>query len=152
QKTAILLAYLAYHLTATHSREELIELLWPESDPEAGRTSLRTALASLRRQIEPPGVPENSVLVADRTYIRLNPEVVSTEVAAFEAALQAAKRSSDPNVRAQKLAQAVKLYHGPLLPGFYEDWALQERGRLEQLFLAALRDLALTLERAGDLA
>ncbi|MCW3055574.1 MAG: putative ATPase, partial [Chthonomonadales bacterium] len=40
----------------------------------------------------------------------------------------------------------VDLYRGPLLPGFYEEWALHERTRLEQAFAHALRDLIITLE------
>src|SRR5690349_4751034 len=50
EKTAVLLAYLAYHLDRTHSREELIGLLWPEADTARGQMSLRTAISSLRRQ------------------------------------------------------------------------------------------------------
>ncbi len=150
QKTAVLLAYLACFLRRTHPREELVELLWPDTDIESGRTSLRTALASLRRQLEPPGTPENSVLVADRANVRLNPDVVSTDVAAFETALRAAKHTEDPAERTAHLTRAVERYRGPLLPGFYEDWALRERERLEQLFIGASRDLALALEQSGD--
>src|ERR1051325_8620788 len=88
QKTASLLAYLAYYLHRSHAREELAYLLWPDADTEAGRTSLRTALASLRRQIEPPDAAENSILMADRLAVRLNAEAVVTDVTRFESALQ----------------------------------------------------------------
>jgi DNA-binding SARP family transcriptional activator len=57
QKTASLLAYLAFHLSQTQPREVLIELLWPRGTAEAGRQSLSMALSSLRHQLEPPGVP-----------------------------------------------------------------------------------------------
>src|SRR5438105_4651494 len=56
RKTGALLAYLAYHGHRPHPREELIELLWPECDPRAGHDRLKTALSSLRRQLEPPDV------------------------------------------------------------------------------------------------
>src|SRR6476646_8895959 len=55
QKNAMLLAYLAYYRHQQHPREVLLELLWPDCDPEAGKKRLRTALWSLRRQLEPPG-------------------------------------------------------------------------------------------------
>jgi DNA-binding SARP family transcriptional activator len=55
QKTAALFAYLALFLDRTHPREELTERFWPEGDAPTGRSSLRTALASLRRQLEPRG-------------------------------------------------------------------------------------------------
>ena len=88
QKAAILLAYLAYFQKRPHPREKLLDLLWPESDMEAGRANLRTALASLRRQLEPPGVAMGSVIVADRVNLRLNPAAVRVDVAQFEDALR----------------------------------------------------------------
>src|SRR5436305_1655612 len=60
EKTRLLLAYLAFYANRSHSREELIALLWPDADEAHGRVSLRTALASLRRQLEPPGTPAGS--------------------------------------------------------------------------------------------
>jgi len=150
QKTAVLLAYLACFPHRNHAREELIEMLWPDVEMEAARGSLRTALASLRRQIEPPDAPENSVVVADRQIVRLNPETVTTDVSLFETALLRARRSEDPHQKVEALSTAVGLYRGPLLPGFYEEWALHERTRLEQAFAHALRDLVDTLETLRD--
>jgi DNA-binding SARP family transcriptional activator len=54
KKAAALLAYLALYRHRPHSREELAERFWPDTDPEAGRRSLRVALVSLRRQLEQP--------------------------------------------------------------------------------------------------
>jgi DNA-binding SARP family transcriptional activator len=53
-KTGALLAYLAFYVYRSHPRELLMELLWPEEDPESARDRLRVALSSLRRQLEPP--------------------------------------------------------------------------------------------------
>lgn len=41
---------------------------------------------------------------------------------------------------------AVDLYHGPLLPGWYEEWLAPERERLQQLFLQAGETLLHLLE------
>src|SRR2546423_1699113 len=65
QKSGALLAYLALFSHRSHPREELAELFWPDLDPDAARTNLRTALSSLRQQLEPAGIPAGSVLVAD---------------------------------------------------------------------------------------
>src|SRR5690348_1724002 len=73
QKCAVLLAYLAYYRQQAHPREVLIEMLWPECEPGVGRQRLWLALSSLRRQLEPPGVPSGTVLQADRFNVRLNP-------------------------------------------------------------------------------
>src|SRR5579871_365748 len=146
QKTASLLGYLACFLHRSHPREELIDLFWPNADLGAGRSSLRTALASLRRQLEPPGVVEGTVLMADRLSVRLQSESVSTDVDAFERTLQRARRTEDLRDRERELSAAIALYGGPLLSGFYDDWVLRERTRLEQSYILALRDLVATLE------
>src|ERR1041385_6409603 len=78
QKTGGLLAYLAYHLGHSHSRETLIELFWPDSEPESGRHSLSLALSSLRSQLEPPGASSGTAIVAARYSVELNPDSVRT--------------------------------------------------------------------------
>ncbi len=161
RKTASLLAYLACHLKQpAHPRELLADMLWPEARTEAGRASLRAALASLRRQLEPPGVLSGSVLIADRFAVRLNPLTVATDTAEFEAALKALapinktfltdafflRDKTAGEARLDRLTRAVALYRGDLLPGFYEAWILGERERLRNHYLAALREIA-TLAR-----
>src|SRR5437870_1892144 len=122
RKAAALLAYLAYHLNRTHPREVLIALLWPTCDLNAGRNNLSVALSALRQLLEPPAVASGAVIRADRASVRLNPETIRTDVAEFEAALEAAKRSTTPQERADCLTRAAELYRGELLPGWYEDW------------------------------
>src|SRR5580692_1843081 len=78
-KTGVLLAYLAYHADRAHPREALIALLWPDSDLEQGRPSLSVALSSLRHQLEPPGVPAGTVLIANRATVQLNPAACETD-------------------------------------------------------------------------
>ncbi|HEU5471240.1 MAG TPA: hypothetical protein VFV67_11350 [Actinophytocola sp.] len=58
-------------------REELVERLWPGREPGRGRTLLRTALAELRRVLEPerpPGEP-SAYLRADRDRVHVRAEV-----------------------------------------------------------------------------
>ena len=152
QKFGLLLAYLSLFPKRSHSREELADLLWPDADSETGRVNLRTALASLRRQLEPPGTPAGSVLQTEnRSHVRLNPQTVSSDVSEFEAALVLAARTAKENAgeTIARLTRAVQFYNGPLLPGSYDDWALSERDRLAEAHLRALRQLVL-LTRDGD--
>ncbi len=142
QKTASLLAYLAYHLDRSHPRERLIDLFWPDDDPEAARHSLRTALSSLRHQLELPGVAAGSVVQADRGCVRLNPEAVRTDVAEFKAVLRAARQTEDPAQEWALLERAVRLYRGELLAGLYEDWIVSEQRALAELAARARSRLA----------
>src|SRR5438067_5489258 len=110
RKTGLLLAYLAYDPERPHPREALIELLWPETEPHSGRSSLSRELTSLRRQLEPPGVPEGAVIIADRISVQLNPAACTTDVKAFETALQLAARAGGGAERAARLTEAAELY------------------------------------------
>lgn len=151
QKIASLFAYLAFYTQRTHSREILIELLWPESDVATLRNSLSVALSSLRNQFEPPGVPQGAVIRADRFSVGLNPVTVSTDVAQFEQALKAAAQAANHTERHQLLSGALDLYRGALLPGFYEDWIVAEQQRLAGLFFDAMGMLVTDLETTGDI-
>src|SRR5438270_615062 len=79
QKSALLLAYLALFCEAasrrqrSHLRDELAYLLWPDSDAESSRSSLRYALTLVRRVLEPEGVPRGSIVIADRASVQLDP-------------------------------------------------------------------------------
>src|SRR5881275_651857 len=137
-----LLGYLAYHLNRAHPRETLLELLWPEEDPEATRVRLRTVLARLRHVLEPPGVPPESVLFADRASVQLRPAAVTTDVIRFEATLRRAREAASPGERVSLLAEACGIYGGVLLPGYYEEWIGPERERLADAYLGALVELA----------
>src|SRR5262245_62380027 len=90
RKMADLLAYLAYFRQRRHPREVLIELLWPEAELDAGRHNLNVVLSLLRQLLEAPGVPDGSVVVADRHAAGLNPAAITTDVGEFEAALKSA--------------------------------------------------------------
>jgi predicted ATPase/DNA-binding SARP family transcriptional activator len=159
QKTGALLGFLAYHCHRSHPRDALIEVLWPGDELAAGRNKLRLALASLRRQLEPPGVPRGAVIIADRATVQVNPAAITTDVAVFEATCVEALPSSggegapfplttEPAVR---LGAAVEQYRGELLPGYYEDWIVPERERLIELYCQALAQLIGYHEQSGDL-
>ncbi len=148
--TAGLLACLALYPERTHTRETLADRLWPEEAPEVSRTNLRVALSSLRRQLEPPGLPAGSVLIADRSCVRLRPGAFTTDTGAFEAALRPPCGPEPLPDRAARLARAAALYTGELLPGFYDDWVLEARAALAADHLRALGSLLDCREALGD--
>src|SRR3954447_15787732 len=85
-----LLAYLAYYADRAHSRELLLEQLWPEADSGRSRDNFRKTLSVVRQALEPPGIPSGTVLIASRRLVQLNPATVTTDVAEFRQALAAA--------------------------------------------------------------
>lgn len=150
QKTGALLAYLALHSGRSFPRETMAEVLWPDGDPSAIRNRLNQAISSLRRQLHPPGCEPGYVLQADHLALQVNTHTVITDVAEFEAALRAAEE--DEANTTQHLRQAVDLYQGEFLDGYYEEWALLERVRLSDLYYDALSRLIRAYAQAGRIS
>src|SRR5579871_957052 len=122
QKTAELLAYLAYHLHGSHTREKLIDVLWPDIDPDVGRSRFKQTLALLRRVLEPDGVPAGRVLATSSGNVQFRPDVACTDVGQFAAAIRSAETADNLPDKIASLTRAVDLYTGDLLPGCYNDW------------------------------
>src|SRR5882724_12901211 len=102
RKTLALLALLGAAGERGLSRDKLIASLWPETDAEHGRGLLKQACYALRRDLHAPELFLGSI------QLRLNPAVISSDVAAFTSALA----EHDPT-------QAVARYTAPFLDGFY---------------------------------
>ena len=142
QKARALLTYLIAHHDADVSRERLIEVLWPDVDPERAKEGLRTALWSIRKAVRDAGFEPDDYLTANRHIARWAAPVW------FDAEeFQWLAQSDD----AQQLQRALELYNGDYLEGDYEEWSVTERSRLETIFeslLARLVRSARSLEAA----
>ncbi|MCW3051403.1 MAG: putative ATPase [Chthonomonadales bacterium] len=122
-KVGALLAYLALHLGQACPREALYEALWPEEEPQVVANRFRVTLTSLRRHLEPDETAFGSVLdVSVPGQVRLRAETVSCDTVECDFSLRRGDRE-----------RAVQLMVGPLLPGFYEEWAVIEQARYELL-------------------
>ncbi|GBC91904.1 Putative HTH-type transcriptional regulator [bacterium HR15] len=148
RKVAQLLAYLLRY-PQRHPRERLLKLFWGDLPAAAARNNLRVALTMLRRLLEPLSVPAGTILQTDRRFVGLNPELIETDVAAFEDALQQAANASNPAEQRQLLKRACSLYTGDFLIGFDEPWIQAERERLRQLYHDALQQLQPAEARAN---
>lgn len=150
RKTASLLAYLAYHLDRLHPREMLVEMFWSESELAKGRNSLSKAISSLRKQFSPISWDNSSILYADRFYVGLKPELVTTDVSEFDANLRSAQIVHSEIERIRYLEEAVKVYSGSLLPEFEDVWIEPERLRRWEQFESAVNELVNANLRAGN--
>ena len=135
-----LLALLIGHGPRGISRDKILAYLWPESDTDHARNSLKQALFSLRHAFS------DSVILWGPCLLRLNPVVVEVDLWLFQSAIEKGQETT-----------AVSLYHGPFLDGFYvsglpefERWAELERQRLAALHADALKTLATRAEDAAD--
>jgi len=134
RKARSLLAFLVVHADRAFSRDALAELLWSHLDRTRALNNLRLALWAIRRVVEP-------YLEVDADTVRFRAVNCSVDVAEFERLARRGLRAQGRE-RAEFLRQAVELYRGGLLPGFYDEWVLQYQERLEALYLEAIDALA----------
>lgn len=147
QKPAVLLACLALFPDREHARDALMERLWPEVDPVAGRNRLKQTLAVLRGDLEAAGIAPDDLVAPGRVALRLTPGV-ATDVAEFAQARRAALQAA-PDAQIALHERAVALAHAELLPAFYDDWVALERETLAEEMLESLLALLAAREAAG---
>lgn len=137
QPAQALLAYLLLNAGVAVRREQLAGLLWPDSLDSSARKNLRNAIWLVRKAIGEP------YLVADKTTVAFEPTVpYELDVAILQ------KQLDETDLAA--LVQAVSVYRGELLPGFYEDWVLLERERLRDVFERRTQRLLELLAEEGQ--
>lgn len=136
-------------------KEQIIQLLWPELEPETGDRDFRVALNALQRTIEPdrpPRAPSKFIIRSELTY-QLNREVIWIDIDEFESHIIAGNQvyqemvlGSGTGANSEAIAQyaaAIALYEGDYLPERrYEDWTAGERERLRTLALGGMTQLA----------
>ncbi|MDQ3855374.1 MAG: winged helix-turn-helix domain-containing protein, partial [Chloroflexota bacterium] len=141
------------------SKERILEILWPDAEPEAADNSFRFTLSTLNKVLEPQR-PEGSLpyfIVRRGDSYGLEPSsqvtIDSEEFTRLVRAARALPRELPSAVdEAQELySRALELYTDDYLPEqVYEDWTSAERERLRELYFIAAGDLADLLLQRGD--
>jgi len=143
-KVQELFCYLISHRQSAQTRESLASFFWGEESREQSKKHLRQTLwraHSCHSSSNAAGAKR--LIVVDGEQVRLNPEIDWwIDVEEFERICARLKRLSGfDSEAAQSARQAVELYRGDFLEGYYQDWLLYERERLQNMFLATLDKL-----------
>src|SRR5215216_7418803 len=145
KKAASLLKLLALAPGHRMHREQAMELMWPDLDPEAALNNLHYALYVARRTLEPSAPLTSSA--ACRYLLHLRGEQLTlcpdsplwVDVEAFEEAAATARQVLEPAA----YRAAIDLYPGELLPQErYEPWAEERRAEQREAYLSLLLELA----------
>ena len=123
-----------------YTRDKLLALLWPESDGERARNSLNESIYVLRRALG------EDVILSTGDDLRLGSGSLTVDVSRFEESLARGD-----------LPQAVEIYCGPFMDGFFltrsgqfERWLERERNELSGRVRAAVETLAIAADDRGD--
>lgn len=127
-------------LQGERPRSHLAGLLWPESEEGRAQGNLRAAVWRVQHMLD-------GVLLESPGMMALAPEVRVDVHELRDLAHRVVSLGELPD--AEHALEVLR--RGTLLPGWYDDWALEEREQLHQLRLRALESLADRLLERGDL-
>ena len=164
-KGKALLAYLTTESDRPHLREQLATLLWPEADQKAAMQSLRQALYTLRRQLQPApgdanGAPYFTITRQDVAF-NFDSEHWS-DVEHFTTLIRAVQYHPHRQIEmcaecGARLEEAVELYRGEFLSGLtlpdadhFEAWRLARHEWFRAQTMRALLTLTNFHERRRD--
>jgi LuxR family maltose regulon positive regulatory protein len=141
-----------FQLLLTHrgralQREEIVDILWPDLDPDAVQRDFKVALNALNRALEPnrsPGAEPAYVIRHGTTYGLRHGADLWLDADEFQHLIEQGNRGQDdPEKCAGAYRRGLDLYHGEYLQDeLYEDWASEERERLLALNLRTAEKLA----------
>lgn len=148
-KTASVRELFFFFLSASRpvSKEEIGEVLWPETEPRQLRLRFKNDLYRLRRALG-----QEVILFEDDRYHFNRLLDYEYDVENFEAHLAKAGAAAGVEEKIAHLLAAAGLHRGPYLQEIHATWAWPERERLEREAIETLKELAGLQRRAGDLA
>ncbi len=148
KKVLSLFCYLLTRPQGTATRDQVLEALWPEMDPEAGANSLNQSAYFLRRILEPGYHEDTSAgyLQSRADLIWVDRELVSCRSGECLKLLDAIRRDPSPAL----VTSLAEQYTGRFAVDFiYDDWASSYRDTLHASFLDRIERSVTTDTKAG---
>jgi DNA-binding SARP family transcriptional activator len=145
RKVQELLSYLLVHWERPQPRETLAELLWENLPPEKSKKNLRQTLWKLKSALDDRHLLGFPNVLVEMDWIQLNPDGDWwLDTAEFERIYARFKNNRARDLDEDSflyLQQAVDLYQGDLLEGWYQEWCISERERFQAMYLLLLNKL-----------
>lgn len=129
-----LFAYLVLNPGLIQRREKLAGMFWPDATEENARGYLRSALWRIRKSFDEADVDWGGHLsISD---IEVSVQKNSTYELDADRILE---RKTNEDWSLENLERAVSCYAGELLPGFYDEWIVLERERIQAAYEQKMR-------------
>ena len=143
-----LLAFLLSRPQFSASREQVIEALWPDMEPEAGANSLNQTSYFLRQVFEPKADDDTSAgyLSSRADLIWLDPRLVQSRSSECLKLIAAIRRDPSPDL----VTRLAESYTGRFAVDFiYDDWASSFRDALHASYLDRIERAIIADTRVG---
>jgi len=128
------------------TKEQIGEILWPDSTPAELKLRFKNTIYRLRHAAGKEAI----LFEGDALYLFNRQMDYEYDVDTFLKELSLAEKAAGQAQEQQHYLNAVKVYKGPFLPDLDFEWAVIERGRLAHLYLDALVKIASLYFEAHD--
>jgi len=140
-----LFKYLLTHRERPTPRDVLMDIFWPEAEPESARNCLNVAMSHLRKALR--SATDEPLVIHEGGAYRLNPEVcLWLDVDEFERRVREGKRLEAAGCVETAVAEyetALNLYQGDFLAEDpYEGWPVLTRERMRADYMEILDRLS----------
>ncbi len=155
-KALMILKYLAANRNQGFiPREALIEMLWPDQDPEKTGSRFNMAMSALRKTLEPdlsPKAPSAYIQRKKDRYRLFNDTRITVDIEQFSMAfVLAEKEKTSPLKKLSRYLETQSIYQGVFLEeDRYEDWCIQKREQLAADYLNLLKSILEIYEEKED--
>ncbi|RQD76311.1 MAG: SARP family transcriptional regulator, partial [Halanaerobium sp. MSAO_Bac5] len=134
KRAMYLLMYLALEWKRKVSVEELIDIFWPESEIEDGKTKLYNTIYLLRRSLAKDGVPKDIIESVTGCYTINKNYKIWTDWEYFEKEIDKQLKADEFEI--EILKDLFILYRGDFFSNLkYEDWVDIYREELREYYL-----------------
>jgi len=148
-----ILRYLIVQPNHRATMDAMMEVFWPDEEPEGARRKLQVAVSALRRSLnqgydcEPGG---GYILCQNKLY-QVNPTIsITSDIDTFLTMYEQGRHAKETE-RIALYEQACQLYTGPfLLEDIYADWASRQREQYSLAYLSMCNTLAEYALGIGD--
>lgn len=137
------------------AKEVLMDMFWPDAEPDAARNNLNVTIYNLRKTLR-NGYHDFSHVLFQNGYYLLNPKMlIWVDSEAFEQNVLTAQEHE----RNGRFEQAIQNYHAAealyegdyLYEDRYDDWPILKRQNLQELYLGVLDKLSEHYFNKGEL-
>lgn len=125
------------------TKERLLDVFWGNSEHHGNQ--LTNVVYKIRRLLG-----DDIILYQDGRYLFNRALDYEYDVEELQALAEAVKREANPAKRLEMNEQIIHLYRGEFLPEAEGIWVTGERGHLQQLYIAAILEVAEYYLCAGD--
>lgn len=154
KKTKSLFAFLVFHRAKQLTRSQVLDALWTGLDKKRAHENLRTTAYRMRqtlKNVNMPNIALDTMFTCQKGRYMLVPNItIESDIDDFTRILKLADIAPTDRETKQALEQAIDMSRDSFLPDIYDEWVDNERSRLREQRLIALRRIIAIESRFKD--